>query len=436
MSVPEETSDASELRDVVDQLTPLVIPRLQEYVQHRSINPDRALAHEAGTTDVTQRWLADVLSATGAFSTVEVIGPPEGLAVCATLDGTGDSGYRSLAINGHTDVVPVTEAEYAEWVGGDPWSGEARDGWLYGRGVSDMKGGNIAALIALLALRAAGRVPPGAIRLSYVVGEESGRKDLGPEQVLANGYGADLMVIPEPSSCVVCPAGVGWFFFRIDVQGEAGHAAGRGRSIHPNATGRAGVNAIELLAKLSSAISYLEGQWGLYATYPGLDPGTPGINPVWLSGGALQATTPDRAAGAWAVTIPPGRTAVSAFEEIRRTVEAVAGADYWLRDHPPTFTFPYLHDAFESYVVAENAFVAAARDALGGPETSPLGVMPTPSDANLYSMLGQPCVVFGPGDLLGSGVHGLDERISIESIRKAAVAIAAGAAAWCSQRRG
>ena len=48
-----------------------------------------------------------------------------------------------VVLEGHMDTVPPGRPE--EW-GVDPFSGEVRDGWLYGRGSVDMKGA-IAAMV-------------------------------------------------------------------------------------------------------------------------------------------------------------------------------------------------------------------------------------------------------------------------------------------------
>jgi len=62
--------------------------------------------------------------------------------------------------NGHTDTVEVTTAQKQQWIG-DPWSGEIRDGNLFGRGSTDMKSGNTAFLWAAKVLR--GRKPDGPL---------------------------------------------------------------------------------------------------------------------------------------------------------------------------------------------------------------------------------------------------------------------------------
>src|SRR5581483_10686927 len=51
----------------------------------------------------------------------------------ATFGPDGDGGY---VLSGHTDVVPVDGQEWQS----DPFKPEIRDGKLYGRGASDMKG--------------------------------------------------------------------------------------------------------------------------------------------------------------------------------------------------------------------------------------------------------------------------------------------------------
>ena len=45
---------------------------------------------------------------------------------------------KSFGFNGHTDVVPV--GDLAAWTH-DPFSGVIEDGWLWGRGATDMKSG-------------------------------------------------------------------------------------------------------------------------------------------------------------------------------------------------------------------------------------------------------------------------------------------------------
>src|SRR5690625_7892553 len=59
--------------------------------------------------------------------------------VVGVLKGTG--GGKSIILNGHVDVVP--EGDHDQW-NEPPYSGVIKDGKMYGRGVTDMKGGNLA----------------------------------------------------------------------------------------------------------------------------------------------------------------------------------------------------------------------------------------------------------------------------------------------------
>src|SRR5207302_176871 len=71
--------------------------------------------------------------------------------------------------NGHYDVVPPG----AGWTV-NPFSGELRDGRIYGRGTSDQKAGLAASIYAVEAIRRAGIPLLGTIEQSATVDEESG----------------------------------------------------------------------------------------------------------------------------------------------------------------------------------------------------------------------------------------------------------------------
>lgn len=423
----------------IDESRDDLVRFLSEYVQHKSINPTRALDFEPGGTTDCQRWLNDQLTKYGCFDQVELIqAGPDDFNVVATMRASAPQEHRSILFNGHTDVVPVTEQEYDEWSGGDPWSGHVENGTLFGRGASDMKGGNAAVVWAMRALADMDFVPPGQATATFIIGEESGEEELGPGHILGLGYTADIAIITEPSGLEVCPAAVGWFFFQVAVQGEAAHAAGRARSIHPSAEGVIGVNAIDIMGRVLSRLRDLEQQWALYEKHPLMAAGTMAMNPVHIAGGGRQATTPDACSAILAVTLSPNRTCAEVIAEIERVIETVAVGDVWLSAHPPKVTFPYLHTFYDPINLpadhpAVSTLAHAVADATG--TSKGVGIMPTPSDANLFSAAGQPSMICGPGQLVGSGVHGLNERIEVDSVVQAAKSYAAMIVDWCSQRR-
>jgi acetylornithine deacetylase len=410
---------------------------LAEYVQHKSINPNRELDFEPGGTTECQRWLSGYLSDLGCFDEVKLVqAGPDDFNVIASMRSSSPKTHRSVLFNGHTDVVPVTEQHYAQWLGGDPWSGHVVDGALYGRGASDMKGGNAAIVWAIRALAEVGIVPPGQVTAAFIIGEESGEVDLGPHNILDNGATADMAVIAEPTGLEVCPAAVGWFFFQITVEGEAGHAAGRVRSIHPSVEGVVGVNAIEVMTRILARLRELEQQWGLYEKHPLMVPGTMAMNPVQIAGGGMQATTPDSCSAVLAVTLSPTRSCAEGLKEIQQVIDTVCVGDPWLSAHPPVITYPFLHTFYDPIDIplddpAVNSLARAITEVTGN--ASPVSLMRTPSDANLFAAAGQPAIVCGPGKLVGNGVHGLNEHILIEEVVQAAKAYAGMILDWCWQ---
>jgi acetylornithine deacetylase/succinyl-diaminopimelate desuccinylase-like protein len=432
-----------EVRDAVwariDESRAEMVSFLGEYIRRKSINPTRALALEPGGTEDCQQWLAESLRNCDCFEQVAVLEAAPGQNnVTVTMASTAPENSRSVMFNGHSDVVPVTEQEYADWVGGDPWSGHVAEGAVYGRGACDMKGGNSAVVFAMRAIAEIGIVLPGRATASFVIGEESGEVELGPYHLLNSGFVADIAVVTEPSGLLVCPAAVGWFFFKVSVEGQAAHAAGRGRSIHPSREGAVGVNAIDLMARIMGRLGQLEAQWGLYEGHPLMAPGTMALNPVQVSGGGMQATTPDACSAVWAATLSPSRTCGDVIEEIQQVIASVTVADRWLSEHPPVITFPYLHDYYEPVNLSpshpavgslSSAVAAATREQRG------MSIMPTPSDANVLAAAGQPTIICGPGQLVGNGVHGLNEHIAVDELVLASKAYAAMMLDWCSLPR-
>ncbi len=101
-------------------------------------------------------YIAGVLSADGIAPTVIETAPGRGNVV-ARLKGDGTA--APLLLFSHLDVVPV---ERAQWTV-DPFGGEIRDGYVYGRGTLDMKG--IGAMQLAVFLDLARQAAAGAITL-------------------------------------------------------------------------------------------------------------------------------------------------------------------------------------------------------------------------------------------------------------------------------
>ncbi|MBU1836940.1 MAG: M20/M25/M40 family metallo-hydrolase, partial [Alphaproteobacteria bacterium] len=76
---------------------------------------------------------------------------------------------RSFGFNGHTDVVPIGNP--GDWTV-DPFGAEIKDGFLWGRGSTDMKSG-VAAFVAAACDFVAETPPDGAVILAITGDEEA-----------------------------------------------------------------------------------------------------------------------------------------------------------------------------------------------------------------------------------------------------------------------
>ena len=127
------------------------------------------------------------------------------------------SGSRTFYFHGHYDVVPAQSAAQFRPV--------RKEHFLFGRGACDMKGGIVAMLYAILALRACGAELNGKIGLMLVPDEETGGERgsawLAHEGLLGrDGVG---MLLAEPTSGVVWNANRGAITLRVRVFGKSAH---------------------------------------------------------------------------------------------------------------------------------------------------------------------------------------------------------------------
>ena len=83
------------------------------------------------------------------------------------------NGFPILAISGHMDVV--ASSDKSEWTY-PPFELTEKDDKLYGRGTTDMKGGLVALVLALIELKEENKLNQGTIRLLATSGEEKEQK--------------------------------------------------------------------------------------------------------------------------------------------------------------------------------------------------------------------------------------------------------------------
>jgi acetylornithine deacetylase/succinyl-diaminopimelate desuccinylase-like protein len=156
---------------------------------------------------------------------------PERANLVARIPGTGD-GPR-LALLSHTDTVLADPAEWQV----DPWSGELRNGEVWGRGALDMKGQVAASAVALASLAREGFQPGGDLIFVAEADEEMGTELAGlpylceehPDAVRAeyalNEGGGDRLEFGGQVLYLCATAEKMSSPFRLRVRGRSGHGS-------------------------------------------------------------------------------------------------------------------------------------------------------------------------------------------------------------------
>ncbi len=238
------------LLKAVDDCTREMIEALQTLVRIPTVNPPGERYVEF--VEQFESWMQSL-----GYATEIVSVPEDRLAelsplgngsprpnLVARLSGPGGPGMR-VHLNGHYDVVPAAN----DWTR-DPWGGEVIDGKIYGRGASDMKGGLVAQVFAVEALRRAGITWCGEITHSVVADEETvGNMNAGTgflvEQGVISAANTDAVIITEPFGL----DGIG-----VGHKGAIwGEFVFKGKQSH-GSTPHLGVNAVELLARFLARV--------------------------------------------------------------------------------------------------------------------------------------------------------------------------------------
>jgi acetylornithine deacetylase len=334
--------------------------------------------------------------------------------VVGVWKGTG--GGKSIILNGHVDVVPV--GDYSQW-DDDPFSGKLVDNKIYGRGTTDMKGGNVALLYAIKCLRSLQVRLKGDVIFESVVEEESG--GAGTLDTILRGYKADAAIIPEPTGMKVFPKQQGSMWFHIKIRGRSAHGGTRYE----------GVSAIDKSMLVIQAIAQLEKTRNqrirdpLFENIPIPIP----INIGKMKGGEWPSSVPDLIELEGRFGVAPDEDLEHAKQELQTCLHGID--DDWLRENPPevewfgaqwlpgriSMEHDFMHCFLESYEQVMNQAAVV--------EASPWG-----TDGGLLSKLGDtPTIVFGPG--VTSVAHYPNEYIEIDRIIECAVIIAVTMIQWC-----
>src|SRR4051794_13788316 len=117
---------------------------------------------------VAAEYVAEKLAEAGLQPEIHESAPGRA-SVVARFEGE-DPSRDALLIHGHLDVVPADPSEWSV----DPFGGEIKDGYLWGRGAVDMKDFDAMVLALVRQMRREGRKPPRDVVLAFVADEEAG----------------------------------------------------------------------------------------------------------------------------------------------------------------------------------------------------------------------------------------------------------------------
>ncbi|MCB1329268.1 MAG: ArgE/DapE family deacylase [Maritimibacter sp.] len=417
------------LRDAVDAAFDDQTAFLADLTAHPSTRGREQSAQDAMAAALSDRgydvdrWQIDLdeIKALPGFS--PVLGPyDDAVNVVGTRRSRTGTG-RSLILNGHIDVVP--EGPLDMW-DSPPFEPRIDGGWMYGRGAGDMKAGLASNLFALDALRACGLAPAADVFVQSVVEEECTGN--GALACLARGYKADAALIPEPFAESLATAQVGVLWFQVHLKGLPTHVAYAGT----------GANAIEAAIPLIAALHAMEHRWNAadrrHADYAGHEHAL-NLNIGRIEGGDWTSSVP-----AWCVFdvrmgLFPGQELGEARAEIEAVVLEAARENAFLKNSLPEIVWHGFQA--EGYALSEDksakatAAIAAldmAHNAVTGGALDRLAITAT-TDARFFGLYADtPALVYGPR---AEAIHGFNERVELESVRRVTQATALFIADWC-----
>ncbi len=413
-----------------NRLTEEATELLSEYIRVDTVNPP-------GNETRACEWLAPLLEREGIPFRLYDPGDDRATLV-ATLPGSGARGGPLVLLN-HTDVVPF---ERAHWTV-EPLGGEVRDGYVWGRGASDMKGMGVMELMVFLLHKRMGLPLERDLTFIAVADEEAGSA-FGVE-FLARAHPEVLQcdyVINEGGTGTTEVFGVqrpvftigvaekGPFWLKLVATGRPGH----GSVPHDDNAADRLVRALDRvlawrrpLMPSAEVLEYFHQLYGagvlreavtgallqrLAAEHPRIHSvQTNSISLTTLNAGVKHNVIPASASATLDVRLVPGYDPDRFIDELRAVIDdpRVIIEEVFRSSTPPSPLDT------ELYAVMSRAAKSLVEDAIVVP-----GVSTGFTDSRVFRRLGIPAYGFVPVLLEPEDVgraHGNDERLSIDNLR-------------------
>lgn len=318
--------------------------------------------------------------------------------VLGTLPGLS---RRKLLLEAHMDTVQTIGMTIP------PFDGRIEDGRLYGRGACDTKASLAAMLAAIEAIALAGIRPEVTVELAAVVDEETTYMGVSAlaEQIQPNASDYIGAVVGEPTGLAVISAHKGCCRFYVDVNGVACHSSNPAQ----------GVNAIDQASRVLSFLSELHDQ--RYPQRSHLLTGPPTVCVTGIQGGVAPNTVPAQCRITVDRRTVPGEEPLVVYEEMKRQLEELAGAEGLELTVSDPFVVDYAMETNRDEPIVRYLLTAAQTYE---PQASIQGAAYC-SDASKLVRAAVPSVVFGPGHI--SEAHTQDEWIELSQVEQAACAL-------------
>lgn len=391
-------------------------------------------------------FIASLLEAAG-YSPV-LLGPsPERASVVVRIAGT-DRSLPGLLVHAHLDVVPAEPEQWSR----DPFSGEIDGGYIYGRGASDMKDMVAMTLATLLTWSAAGNRPLRDIVVAFVADEED-KGDHGALWLVAehpelfdgvgaaigeSGGHATVLTAVDGAPVRLYPVAVaerGTLHIRVRAEGNSGHGS---RPVPANAV-KTLISGLERVGNhrwpltLTPAVrAYIEqtsaalGHNADLETEAGVGRAIDAMGAAGTVAGVTIrcSATPTVLRAGYKVNVIPGvaeadidiRCLPGTQESTMETIDALLGPGItreFLSHQPPTQSDTDSHwfEAMRRALLRHDPAAVVVPYCMGGG-----------TDAKAFAPLGITCFGFAPlgadpGARTVDGVHGVDERVPVASVR-------------------
>jgi acetylornithine deacetylase/succinyl-diaminopimelate desuccinylase-like protein len=388
---------------------------------------------------VAAEYVAEKLSEVGVHCELRESAPGR-TSLVARISGA-DPSRGALLVHGHLDVVP---AEPDEW-SVHPFSGELRDGYLWGRGAVDMKDFDAMVLAVARHWRRTGVTPPRDIVLAFTADEEAGseygahflvreHRDLldGCTEAIGEVGGFSFTVHDDLRLYLIETAEKGIEWLRLRTRGRAGH----GSMIHDDnavtalaeAVARVGRHRFPVVVTptVRSFLVELSDILGI-----DLDPDDPELaiaklsplanligatirntaNPTRLAAGYKDNVIPSRASATLDCRTLPGQAELF-MDQLREVIGPDIEIEHITRQ-------PALETDFDGLLV--DAMSAALRAEDPAARTLPY-MLSGGTDAKAFHRLGIRCFGFAPLRLppdlnFAALFHGVDERVPVDGLQ-------------------